>query len=144
MGAGCLKTIGDKGFRVGFVVSWFLTESSVAKYTWLHKIVFFHVNHGWWYSISHADFIFICWVGAHKRLHSFILGFRKYGNITSDEFLDEEVCHVHHGSPGPGETVVVTCLTDGPTHARYIYIYLPGDGQILSLCEVEVYEFTGM
>ena len=64
--------------------------------------------------------------------------------MTSNVFLDEEVCHVHQGSPGPGETVEVMCLVGGPTHARYVYIYLPGDERVLTLCEVEVYEFTGI
>ena len=64
--------------------------------------------------------------------------------MKSDVFLDKEVCHVHQGSHGPGETVVVICPVGGPTHARYVYIYLPGNQRVLTLCEVEVYEFTGM
>ena len=30
------------------------------------------------------------------------------------------------------------------TLARYVYIYLHGENRILSLCEVEVYEYQGM
>ena len=63
--------------------------------------------------------------------------------MTSRRFTDGEICHVHTGSPDNGEIVLVTCQPAGPTHARYVYIYLPGEKRILSLCEVEVYEFTG-
>ena len=54
---------------------------------------------------------------------------------------ENEICHVHAGKPDP--TVNVTCHVGGPTHARYIYLYLPGDDRKIMLCEVEVYEFTG-
>ena len=63
--------------------------------------------------------------------------------MTLRNFTDGEICHVHTGSPGSGETVLATCHPAGPTHALYVYIYLPGENRILSLCEVEVYEFTG-
>ena len=83
-------------------------------------------------------------IGAHDRLNDFILGFRTSGDLISNVFLDEEVCHQHNGNPGPGKTVVITCSIGGPTHARYVYIYVPGDQRTLTLCEVQVYEFTGM
>ena len=79
-----------------------------------------------------------------ERLSGFILGFRSSGDMKSNVFLDEEICHVHQGHPGPGETVEVMCHVGGPTHARYVYIYLPGDERLITLCEVEVYAFTGM
>ena len=72
-----------------------------------------------------------------------MVGFRTSGDMTSRRFADDEICHVHAGSPGGGETVDVVCYLGGPTHARYVYVYLPGYGRTLTLCEVEVYQFTG-
>ena len=82
-------------------------------------------------------------IPGYTRLAEFVVGFRSEGDMTSRRFPDGEICHVHTGSPGNGETVFVTCHPAGPTHARYVYIYLPGDDRVLTLCEVEVYEFTG-
>ena len=60
------------------------------------------------------------------------------------EHHDNEICYIHAGSPGNGETVTTTCYVGGPTYARSVYIYLPGDNRVLTLCEVEIYEFTGI
>ena len=60
------------------------------------------------------------------------------------EFPDYEICYIHTGSPGYGEALMMMCYIGGPTHARFVYVYLPGYDRILTLCEVEVYEFTGM
>ena len=70
-------------------------------------------------------------------------GFRTSGHITSRDFTEDEICHVHTGSPGNGQIVDIVCHVRGPTHARYVYAYLPGRDRYLTLCEVEVYEFTG-
>ena len=77
------------------------------------------------------------------RLAGFVIGFRTSGHMTSRDFTEDEICHVHSGSPGNGQTVDIVCHVGGPTHARYVYVYLPGRDRYLTLCEVEVYEFTG-
>ena len=94
----------------------------------------------------HHRNLYVClyFAVAALRLSGFILGFRTSGDMKSNVFLDEEVCHVHQGYPGPAETVEVICYAGGPTHARYVYIYLPGDERVITLCEVEVYAFTGI
>ena len=76
------------------------------------------------------------------RLDGFVVGFRTSGHMMSRDFTEDEICHVHSGSPGNGQTVDIICHVGGPTHARYVYVYLPG-GPYLTLCEVEVYEFNG-
>ena len=63
--------------------------------------------------------------------------------MTLHEFPDIEICHIHAGTPGNGEIITVMCYVGGPTHARSVYVYLPGDYRLLTLCEVEIYEFTG-
>ena len=72
-----------------------------------------------------------------------MVGFRTSGDVTSRRFADGEICLVHDGSPSGGETVDVVCYLGGPTHACYVYVNLPGYGRTLTLCEVEVYQFTG-
>ena len=142
-GGRCLKALGDKGFGIAFcnIVFYCTIKSKI----YLGILGWFsHENHGLWYPVFHTNVIYLCCTVVHERLDGFILGFRTSGDMTSKLFLDEEVCYVHHGSPGPGETLVVTCPMGGPTHGRYVYIYLPGDDRVLSLCEVEVYEFAGI
>ena len=70
----------------------------------------------------------------------FVVGFRVFGGMELQVLSEKEICHVHAGTPTPN--VTVACYVGGPTHARYVYIYLPGLRTLL-LCEVEVYEFTG-
>ena len=75
------------------------------------------------------------------KLKDFVLGFRLSGGMELHVLSENEICHIHAGKPDP--TVNITCHVGGPTHARYIYLYLPGDDRKIMLCEVEVYEFTG-
>ena len=78
------------------------------------------------------------------RLAGFVVGFRTSNHMTSRDFTEDEICHVHSGSPGNGQTLDIICYVGGPTHARYVYVYLPGGPtRYLTLCEVEVYEFSG-
>ena len=84
---------------------------------------------------------FIMFLSSSGFLRDFAVGFRLTGGIELRVLSETEICHIHFGKPDP--VVNISCPVGGPTHARYVYVYLPGDDKKLMLCEVEVYEFTG-
>ena len=89
----------------------------------------------WWLlTFGYTHFISV-------KMNGFVVGFRISGGMELRVLSEEEICHVHVGIPG--QTVNVTCNVGGPTHARYVYVYLPGTSRYLMLCEVQVFEFTG-
>ena len=92
--------------------------------------------------ISHLFKVYI-FTSVWKRLSGFVVGFRTLGDVMSHDFLDYEICHIHSGSLGNGQTADILCHVGGPTHARYVSIHQLGILQVLTLCEVEVFEFTG-
>ena len=71
------------------------------------------------------------------RLHDFTIGLSNqlFQRMTAGSY---DVCTKYVGVVGSGVTVNLTCDTPG-MKARYLFIQIPGQQEILTLCEVEVY-----
>ena len=83
------------------------------------------------YSYSEQDVLFV----AAARLHDFSVYVRN-GNPRDTAPDPSELCAEVNGALGLRETRRVVC-TNGLS-GRYVVIVMPGDSEILTLCEVEV------
>ena len=60
--------------------------------------------------------------------------------MTSREFSNDEIFYTHPDRPlGCGETITVTCHDCVNPYARYVYVLISGNQQLLLICELEVY-----
>ena len=63
-------------------------------------------------------------------------------SIVNDVIGYHRLCYQHTGYPPAGSSLTISCAA-GHVWGRYVYIYLLGEDRVLSLCEVEIFEFTG-
>ena len=68
-----------------------------------------------------------------SRLHDFNVGVTKNGAYS--------LCTQYKGSATNGQVLTLHCTA--PIQGRYVTIQIPGSDEILTLCEVEIYEAVG-
>ena len=73
-----------------------------------------------------------------SRLHDFFIG------VTNDDFTtapqpgNYPLCQRYSGRAIDGQILDLKC--NSVVRGRYVWIQVPGKGQILTLCEVQVFE----
>ena len=77
-----------------------------------------------------------------SRLHDVVVqvSYTFTPHIEQDQ-ADWALCARQPGAFSAGETRKLPCK--GPVRGRYVIISIPGKGQILTLCEVQVYAVKG-
>ena len=121
---------------IGWVV-WYAAKISL-KLLWNQTGFFVCFCHNYY------TFIAISPDKAYRLSDFVVVLYRDVQPLEKGPFPSSQICHRHRGYPRASETITITCHAAMiTTSARYVYVYLEGEGRTLTLCELEVYCHQG-